>query len=185
MTTPSCARHVRVIDAPTSSPSIGRGGGSLNDIDAPAAPVHDQLTRLEHAVWRALENVRFRTASELDTRLRRAHHISLAEYSVLEALSADGDRMGMRMSDIAAATMARAAALTSRVDKLQRQGLIERFVDPDDRRGLLVGMTADGRRRLEQAQVVLAFVIRDRFIGRLTPHQLRRMRAILDEVAES
>jgi DNA-binding MarR family transcriptional regulator len=139
---------------------------------------------VERAVWDGLARVRFHTVSELDKRLRLSHHISLNEFLILEAL-ADGDGAGVRMSDLAAAAMTNAAALTPRVDKLERCGLVERFVDADDRRSHLVVLTPNGLSRLRAARVVQAAVIRKRFTGRLTRRQLVRMRTFFDEVVQA
>jgi DNA-binding MarR family transcriptional regulator len=37
-------------------------------------------------------------------------------------------------------------AMTNRLDRLEARGLIRRLPDPDDRRGVLVELTDDGRR---------------------------------------
>jgi MarR family len=41
--------------------------------------------------------------------------------------------------------MRTSGGMTHLVDRLERDGLVERVADPDDRRGLLVGLTRKGR----------------------------------------
>jgi DNA-binding MarR family transcriptional regulator len=41
-------------------------------------------------------------------------------------------------------------AMTNRLDKLERRGLIRRTPDPQDRRGVLLELTSDGHARLEE-----------------------------------
>lgn len=41
-------------------------------------------------------------------------------------------------------------AMTNRLDKLERGGLIRRSPDPDDRRGVLLELSADGKRKLDE-----------------------------------
>jgi DNA-binding MarR family transcriptional regulator len=40
--------------------------------------------------------------------------------------------------------MRTSGGMTHLVDRLERDGLVERVADPDDRRGLLVGLTRKG-----------------------------------------
>jgi DNA-binding MarR family transcriptional regulator len=46
--------------------------------------------------------------------------------------------------------MSSTGAMTNRLDKLERAGLVERHPDPDDRRGVLLHLTAPGRERLDE-----------------------------------
>lgn len=41
-------------------------------------------------------------------------------------------------------------AMTNRLDKLEGRGLIRRIPDPDDRRGVLLELTTEGRTRLDE-----------------------------------
>lgn len=41
--------------------------------------------------------------------------------------------------------------MTNRIDRLAKKGLVERLPDPNDRRGVLVRLTPEGRDRADQA----------------------------------
>jgi DNA-binding MarR family transcriptional regulator len=41
--------------------------------------------------------------------------------------------------------------MTNRLERLERAGLVTRMPDPQDRRGILVGLTEQGRDVVEQA----------------------------------
>jgi DNA-binding MarR family transcriptional regulator len=41
--------------------------------------------------------------------------------------------------------------MTNRLDRLESKGLLARLPDPGDRRGVLVRLSADGRRRVDAA----------------------------------
>ena len=47
--------------------------------------------------------------------------------------------------------MLSSAGITSRVDRLERRGLIIRLPDPDDRRGVLIELTEHGRELVDAA----------------------------------
>jgi DNA-binding MarR family transcriptional regulator len=47
-------------------------------------------------------------------------------------------------------------AMTNRLDRLEHAGLIRRLPDPDDRRGVVVELTEEGRRVYQQAVGVQA-----------------------------
>src|SRR5215208_5785490 len=60
--------------------------------------------------------------------------------------------------DLAAAVGIEGPTLTHHLDGLQRDGLIERTRDPDDRRAVRVELTAEGERLFRRlAQAALAF----------------------------
>jgi DNA-binding MarR family transcriptional regulator len=48
-------------------------------------------------------------------------------------------------------TLVASGTMTNRIDRLAGRGLVERLADPSDRRGVLVGLTANGRRRVDAA----------------------------------
>ncbi len=52
-------------------------------------------------------------------------------------------------SELAATTMVTSGAITKRLDRLERAGLIERSPDPTDRRGTLIGLTDAGRELID------------------------------------
>ena len=46
--------------------------------------------------------------------------------------------------------------MTNRLDRLEEAGFLRRLPDPDDRRGIMVELTADGKRVYEEAVGVQA-----------------------------
>jgi DNA-binding MarR family transcriptional regulator len=47
--------------------------------------------------------------------------------------------------------MLSSGAMTNRIDRLEEAGLVTRLEDPDDRRGVLVGLTRQGLARVDAA----------------------------------
>lgn len=77
--------------------------------------------------------------------------LSIADFDVLNTLRRVGQQRGCRPADMARASLITTGAMTSRLDRLERSGLIRRVRDPADRRGVLVRLTAQGSRVARRA----------------------------------
>ncbi len=77
--------------------------------------------------------------------------LSFGDFDVLNTLRRRGDAEGTNPRDLARSSLITSGAMTSRLDRLQRAGLIERGPDPGDRRGVLVQLTEHGESLAEQS----------------------------------
>lgn len=77
--------------------------------------------------------------------------LSVADFDVLNTLRRVGDQHGSKPSDMARSSLITTGAMTSRLDRLERAGLIRRTPDPADRRGVLVRLTPRGGKAARQA----------------------------------
>jgi DNA-binding MarR family transcriptional regulator len=77
--------------------------------------------------------------------------LSFGDFDVLNTLRRRGEDQGTKPSDLAASSLITTGAMTARLDRLQRAGLIRRTPDPADGRGVRVRLTARGERLAEQA----------------------------------
>ncbi|HEY3127531.1 MAG TPA: MarR family winged helix-turn-helix transcriptional regulator [Candidatus Limnocylindria bacterium] len=68
-----------------------------------------------------------------------------------------------------------AGAVTELVESLVRQGLVRRDTDPDDRRAVVLALTAEGRKICERYELAASSALAE-VLGRLTPPQRRRLR---------
>jgi len=112
----------------------------------PPAP----LTPEEELAWRALARAVLVIPRVLDQELLESQGLSLTEYSVLMNLSEQPDRSA-RMSELADAVSISVSGLTRVIDRLARQGLVERVRAETDGRGQLATLTAAGFGRLQRA----------------------------------
>lgn len=70
--------------------------------------------------------------------------LSIADFDVVNTLRRAGHPRGSKPGELARSSMITTGAMTSRLDRLERAGLIRRTPDPDDRRGVLVRLTPTG-----------------------------------------
>jgi DNA-binding MarR family transcriptional regulator len=77
--------------------------------------------------------------------------LSFGDFDVLNTLRRRGDKQGTNPSDLAQSSLITTGAMTARLDRLERAGLIRRAPDPADRRAVRVHLTKGGQRLAEQA----------------------------------
>jgi len=77
-----------------------------------------------------------------------AHNLSAAEFEVLLRLGRTNGG-SLRMTDLAAQTQLTTSGITRVVDRLERDGLVERRACPTDRRGSFAQITSAGVARLD------------------------------------
>jgi DNA-binding MarR family transcriptional regulator len=80
-----------------------------------------------------------------------AHDIEPWEFDVLAALRRAGKPYRLSPGQLLRETMVTSGTMTNRIDRLSDRGLVERSPDPHDRRGVLVGLTAAGKRAVDGA----------------------------------
>ncbi|MDX6353511.1 MAG: hypothetical protein QOF98_414 [Streptomyces sp.] len=78
-----------------------------------------------------------------------AEDITFGQSSVLTRLSG---KQGVTASELASAEGVRHQSMTATVASLATLGLVERRPDPDDGRRLLIALTAEGHRRVEEGR---------------------------------
>jgi DNA-binding MarR family transcriptional regulator len=95
-----------------------------------------------------------RLARHLDLARRTAfteHDIESWEFDVLAALRRAGAPYELSPGRLLRETLVTSGTMTNRVDRLAARGLVERHPDPDDRRGVIVRLTADGKATVDGA----------------------------------
>ena len=138
---------------------------------SPTAPDPTRLDERELRAWRGMLRVHASLTKALDAQLEAAHGLPLSSYEVLMYL-ADAPEQKMRMSDLADTVILSRSGLTRLVDRLERDGLLERQSCPSDARGAFAKLTAAGGERLAAARATHLAGIRELFLSRLTPERL-------------
>jgi MarR family transcriptional regulator, 2-MHQ and catechol-resistance regulon repressor len=99
------------------------------------------------------------------------HDLSGIEFEVLLRLArSHGNRL--RMTDLSTQSQLTTSGVTRVVDRLERDGLVQRIACPTDRRSSYAGITEAGLSRLEKVLPGHIAVIERWFTGRLTDDQL-------------
>lgn len=79
------------------------------------------------------------------------HGITLGEFDILATLRRHGPKGGLIPSQLLESVMLSSGGMTARLDRLARLGLVYRKADKDDRRKVLIELTAKGRRVIDAA----------------------------------
>src|SRR3954462_7330336 len=99
-----------------------------------------------------------RLARHLD-RARRAvfaaHDMESWEFDVLTALRRAGPPYELSPGRLLRATLVTSGTMTNRIDRLADRCFVERHPDPDDRRGVIVRLTREGKAAVDGAFTVL------------------------------
>ncbi|GGL86317.1 transcriptional regulator [Streptomyces fumigatiscleroticus] len=97
--------------------------------------------------WRDILALHARTQCELDRALHR-YGLCASDFEVLDMLAewraGDGSR-SRRVQEISERVHLSQSALSRLIARLERDGLVERGMCPEDRRGVRVALTAKGR----------------------------------------
>jgi len=112
----------------------------------------------------------------INRRIKRMHDETLdqigltyTDWHVLTALRWTGEPYRRKAGELARRAELTSGAMTSRLDALEKEGLVRRLRDPADRRSVLVELTDKGRKKHEQAldiqgkkEALLAAALNDR-----------------------
>ena len=103
------------------------------DLDAASLHVVGRLLRVAAEVSRVRE------------RALKEFHLTIGDFDVLATLLRMSGPAGLNAKHLSNSALITSGAMTTRLDRLERAGLIERRPDPEDRRGVLVRLTRRGR----------------------------------------
>ncbi|MFF2959803.1 MarR family winged helix-turn-helix transcriptional regulator [Streptomyces sp. NPDC057963] len=128
------------------------------DLDLSAMGVFGRLGQLSLILTPALEQV------------FAQHGLRRGEFDVLAALRRSGPPYTLIPSALAKTLMLSRAGMTNRLDRLEADGLVERRLDPTDRRSLHVALTGRGHKVVDAAVTDHA-ANESRLLSALTPDE--------------
>lgn len=102
------------------------------DLDVEAMGILGRLKRLTTHLGREVEQVLLQ------------HGLSTSSFDVLATLRRSGKPYRLSPGDLLAMTMVSSGTMTNRIDQLEKAGFVERVLNPDDRRSVLIALTEKG-----------------------------------------
>lgn len=93
----------------------------------------------------------YRSFQRQATRALEPLDLELWEYDVLSAPRRQGKPFALPATGLARETNLSSGAMTNRIDRLETRGLVRRRPDRRDRRGVIVSLSAKGRKLIDTA----------------------------------
>lgn len=115
------------------------------------------------------------TRAHLDAVLKESG-VTALQYTALSVLER---RPTMSAADLARASFVRAQSAADLIGALERRGLIERHTDPDNRRRMLISLTAEGRTFLDTYDPRVE-ELEEQMLAELGPGDRESFRTFLD-----
>jgi DNA-binding MarR family transcriptional regulator len=130
-----------------------------------------ELSAEELGAWRGFLRVHSALVKALDAELLAEHQLPLTSYEVLINLQAAPDRR-RRMAELADGVLLSRSGTTRLVDRLERDGLLERHTCTSDGRGCYAVLTDKGEELLSRARATHLDGVRERFLRHFAQDEL-------------
>ncbi|OLP45304.1 MarR family winged helix-turn-helix transcriptional regulator [Rhizobium oryziradicis] len=135
------------------------------DLDVTPMGLLGRLGRLHEQLARNIEAV------------MQSYGLNSSSFDVLATLRRAGSPYQLPPSDLWATMMVTSGTMTNRIDQLEKQGLVQRLPNPQDRRSLLIALTDKGFALIDKA-VTGHVANQHRLVSMLPPEQ----QAALDDL---
>ncbi|WVT73459.1 MarR family transcriptional regulator [Sinorhizobium chiapasense] len=135
------------------------------DLDVSAMGLLGRLSRLSTHIDREIE----KTFAE--------RGLSASSFDVLATLRRSGPPYRLSPGELLDTTMVSSGTMTNRIDQLEKAGLVERIANPEDRRSVIITLTEEGLRRVDEAATAHV-ANQHRVVSELSPEE----RATLDRL---
>ncbi|WP_198946640.1 MarR family winged helix-turn-helix transcriptional regulator [Kiloniella majae] len=127
-------------------------------------------------IWRAGEKLRQGVLSNISN-----YNLDFAGMDVLFTLRRQGEGETLSPSLLAKDMMLSTSAMTNRLDRLEKRGLVKRMMDPNDRRGQMVALTDEGF-DLANEMVVSHVQTEEKMLSNLSSDERQHLRFLLEKI---
>lgn len=141
------------------------------------------LTDRERRAWYGLLTMQEDLHRHLSRELIRDCSITLSDFAVLSTLQMSG-RAAMRVHEVRAAVRWEKTRLTHQISRMTSRGLLARIRCDEDRRGVWVALTDEGRAAIEAALPGHVARVRAMFLDVVPPKHLEILASISESVLE-
>ena len=128
-------------------------------------------------IWRASERVRQGVLANVS-----GYDLDLAGFDVILTIRRQGRGETLSPSALSEEMMLSTSAMTNRLERLEKRGLIARTMDPKDRRGIKVQLTDEGF-ALADKMVVSHVETEESMLSSLTEAERNQLRSLLTKIA--
>lgn len=115
----------------------------------------------------------------------RAHGLNHGEFDTLATLRRSGAPHTLTPGELAASSMVTGAAMTNRLQRLEDKGLLERTMDPENRRRVLVQLTGHGLELVDEVVTHHVRVEQELLDARLSATQQEQLAELLATFLEA
>jgi DNA-binding MarR family transcriptional regulator len=143
-----------------------------------------RLSEAEARGWEAFQRAYATTTHALERASETRGGLPLGEHSLLVQI-ARGPEFGVRPTDLVPRSLLTKSGITRALDRLERDGLLERRTCPSDKRGFLVVLTPKGRRLVRRSAPSHIRAIARHFADQLTTDELAVLTTALERVAST
>jgi len=134
--------------------------------------------------WRAFFETSAIISDRMEKRLHSSTGLRLTDYNLM-LLLAEAENNQLRMGELAEGMVFSPSRLSYQVKSLEKRGMITRFADESDRRGMTAQLTDEGRATFEQASRLHAQHIKQLFHPALDDDQAQVLRMICDQIKDT
>ncbi|MDY5786108.1 MULTISPECIES: MarR family winged helix-turn-helix transcriptional regulator [unclassified Corynebacterium] len=141
------------------------------------------LNEEEQSLWRALLAASRKVNRVIDETLQTGSDLSASEFAVLVQLSEAPERQ-LRLRELRSGLDWDRSRTSHQVTRMERRGLVSKTKSPGDARGVLVQLTDEGFKRLEQAAPDHVESVRRIVFDHLNPEDVPSLRRFLQGIAD-
>lgn len=134
--------------------------------------------------WRSFFETSAIISDRMEKRLHSSTGLRLSDYNLM-LLLAEAEDHQLRMGELAEGMVFSPSRLSYQVKSLQKRGLIDRFADAEDRRGMTAQLTEEGHRVFEQASRLHGTHIRQLFHPALDDAEADTLREICEQIKDT
>lgn len=141
------------------------------------------LSTDQQKYWRAWIAAETLLKGRLSRELQDTFSITLEDYEILVRLS-ESDQRRVRMSDLADKTLSSRSRLSHQIDRMEKNGFVERAACADDGRGQWAILTDQGWDLLVKAAPTHVDGVRTHLLDQLTDEEFAELGKALQKVVD-
>lgn len=116
--------------------------------------------------------------------LNKTHGLRPGEFDVLATLRRSGEPYALSPTELYRAMMISSGGMTNRLDRLEKAGLVKRRRSHEDRRAIIVGLTDEGRNKIN-AMLTEHLAGQEELLELLDGEQRKALNGLLAKLLES